>query len=348
MIGVTAHPRMQIPRVSYSQNGEDFLLDRVFGEEVGRYMDVGSYHPFTGNNTFFFYERGWRGVNIEPTRQGYALLQAHRPEDLNLNLAASGQDGEMTLYEVLGDRGNSTLEGEIAEPYRADGVEMRAHSVPVRSLRSLIETYGIEPPDLVSMDVEGHEAAVIRGMPLDTWRPRVLVIEATLPLTTTPSHEMWEPMLLAHGYLFAAFNGVNRFYLREDLRDRVDRLATPINVLDHYVTHELLVHHQRAEELEHEAAVEIERQAELKRSWEVERQAMIAEQAAMAATQAAMAATQAELMKRLSELEQQNAQDRHVIEVTQRAVRPYRLLDRLGLVTKGYGWAHKFKHGHAS
>jgi FkbM family methyltransferase len=369
MIGVTEHPKMQSPRVSYSQNGEDILLDRVFGDEVGRYMDVGSYHPFIGNNTFFFYERGWRGISIEPTQQGYALLQAHRPEDLNLNLAVSDQDGEMTLYEVLGDRGNSTLQGEIAEPYRTDGVEMRAHPVPVRSLRSLIQTYGIEPPDLVSIDVEGHEAAVIRGMPLDTWRPRVLVIEATLPLTTTPSHELWEPSVLAHGYLFAAFNGVNRFYLREDLRDRLDRLATPINVFDHYVTHELLVHHQRARELEHQVAVEVERQAELKRSWEMERQAMVdvqaamaAEQAAMAAEQAAMAAEQAamaaahaalahehaELMKRLAELEQQNAQHRHVIEVTQRALRPYRLLDRLGLVTKGYGWARKFNRGHAS
>jgi FkbM family methyltransferase len=341
MIGVTAHPRMQIPRISYSQNGEDILLDRVFGDEVGRYMDVGSSHPIENNNTFYFYERGWRGVSIEPTQQGFALLQADRPEDLNLNLAASDHDGEMTLYEVLGDLGNSTLQGEIAEPYRTNGVEILTHPVPVRALRSLIETYEIEPPDLVSIDVEGHEAAVIRGMPLDSWRPRVLVIEATLPLTTTPSHEMWEPTLLAHGYLFAAFNGVNRFYLRDDLRDRLDRLATPIHVLDQYVAHELLVHHQRAVELEHQVAIEIERQAELKRSWEVERHTVVD-------VQSATATEHAELWKRLAELEQQNAEHRHVIEVTQRALRPYRLLDRLGIVTKGYGWARKFKRGHAS
>jgi len=56
-------------------------------------------------------------------------------------------------------------------------------------------------------------------------------------LTTTPSQQDWEPILLAQGYLFAAFNGLNRFYLREDLRDRLDRLATPINVFDHFVPH---------------------------------------------------------------------------------------------------------------
>jgi hypothetical protein len=41
-------------------------------------------------------------------------------------------------------------------------------------------------------------------------------------------------MLLEQGYLFAAFNGVNRFYLRADLRDQLERLQVPVNVLDNY------------------------------------------------------------------------------------------------------------------
>ena len=314
-----SHPAREIPRVSYAQNGEDILLDRVFGDHVGRYMDVGSYHPILCSNTCFFYERGWRGVNIEPTRSGHALFQEHRPEDLNLPLAASDHDGELTLYEVAGDPGTSTLHREIAEPYRARGVEIAAHHVPVRTIRSLIDTHGIEPPDLLSIDVEGHEAAVIRGTPLDSWRPRVLVVEATLPLTTTPSHQDWEPILLAQGYLFAAFNGVNRFYLREDLRDRLDRLATPVNVLDHFVPHKVMVQHERAADLQRQLACVQERMA----FFEAER------------------ADWARLRKAL---EDHSASLQDQLKATQRQLRPYRLLDCLGMVTVGYGWARKLKH----
>ena len=152
---------------------------------------------------------------------------------------------------------------------------MVERQVPVRTIRSLIDSYGIEPPDLLSIDVEGHEAAVIRETPLDSWRPRVLVVEATLPLTTTPSHHDWEPILLEQGYVFAAFNGVNRFYLRDDLRELLDRLSTPVNVLDHFVPYAVVVQQERAADLQRRLACEqdrlaVERQQheEFHRAWE--------------------------------------------------------------------------------
>jgi FkbM family methyltransferase len=354
-----------IPRISYAQYGDDILLDRLFGDHVGRYVDIGSYHPLDINNTHFFYERGWRGVNIEPTRHGHALFQEHRPDDLNLPLAVSDHDGEMTLYEVIGDLCSSTLQCEIVEPYRARGVEMTPHQVPVLTLRSLIDAHGIEPPDLLSIDVEGHEAAVIRGTPLDSWRPRVLVVEATLPSTTIPSHHEWEPILFEHGYLFGAFNGVNRFYLREDLRNWLDRLSTPVNALDRFVSYEVVTRHVRAENLEQRLASEHERMCfeqqkhqELNWAWERDRSAWDQERCAWDQERCAWDRERAELLARLtacqsekaewerqcSELERGNDYLRGQLEATQRHLRPYHLLDRLGVVTAGYGWARKIKH----
>ena len=95
-----SHPDREVPRVSYAQNREDILLDRLFGEHVGRYMDVGSCHPILDSNTHFFYERGWRGVNLEPRVSSFHSFLDQRPEDLNLNLAASDFDGELLFYEV--------------------------------------------------------------------------------------------------------------------------------------------------------------------------------------------------------------------------------------------------------
>ena len=323
----------EIPRVSYAQNREDILLDRLFGDHVGRYMDVGSCHPVVDSNTQFFYERGWRGVNFEPSFSSFQLFLDHRPEDLSLNLAVSDFDGELTFYEVQDhgiNNGTSTLSAEIAEGYRQRGLDVAERRVPVRTIRSLIDTHGIEPPDLLSIDVEGHEAAVIRGTPLDSWRPRVLVVEATLPLTTTPSHKDWEPILLAQGYLFAAFNGVNRFYLREDLRDRLDRLATPVHVLDDFVPHKVMVQHERAADFQRRLACEQDRMALERAEWQARLTAFETERA--------------ESARRREALEQHSACLQGQLEATQRQLRPYRLLDCLGMVSVGYSWARKLKH----
>jgi len=183
-------------------------------------------------------------------------------------------------------------------------------------------------------------------------------VEATLPLTTTPSQQDWEPILLAQGYLFAAFNGLNRFYLREDLRDRLDRLATPVNVLDNFVPHEVVVQHERAADLQRRLACEQDRMAverqqheEFHRAWErdqaawkQERRATDRERADWQARLTAFEAEQAEWARRRSALEQHIACLQGQLEATQRQLRPYRLLDGLGVITVGYGLARKLKH----
>ena len=68
----------------------------------------------------------------------------------------------------------------------------------------------------------------------------MIVVESTWPQTKIPSHESWEPILLAHGYLFATFNGVNRFYLRDDFREKLSCFDTPVSALDNYVLAEVV------------------------------------------------------------------------------------------------------------
>ena len=51
----------------FSQEGEDGVLDRLFGGKPhGFYVDVGSHHPQRYSNTYLFYLRGWHGINIDP------------------------------------------------------------------------------------------------------------------------------------------------------------------------------------------------------------------------------------------------------------------------------------------
>jgi FkbM family methyltransferase len=251
-----------VPRISYAQNMEDILLDRVFRGRQGTFIDIGANHPFIDSNTYFFYLRGWRGLNIDPLRRGHELFQKYRPEDLNLAVAASDAEGTLPFFEICnaeGLTGLSTVDSRAAAAYRTQGFEVRESTVVVRTVESLIAEYHIEPPELVSIDVEGHEAAVLRGMPLAHWRPKVLVIESTAPLSSVATHRVWEPALFEYGYRFATFNGINRFYLRDDLEHELPKFETPVNALDGFQRHETLAYRDRAAEYLRQADQERDR-----------------------------------------------------------------------------------------
>src|SRR4051794_3212736 len=74
--------------VSYAQNFEDVMLRRALSHvERGFYNDVGANDPIVDSVTLAFYERGWRGINVEPMRQYHDRLVASRPRDTNLGVA---------------------------------------------------------------------------------------------------------------------------------------------------------------------------------------------------------------------------------------------------------------------
>jgi FkbM family methyltransferase len=247
----SAPPWSTIPKVSYAQNMEDILLDRLFRDKKGTFIDVGANHPTHNNNTYYYYLRGWRGVNVEPVRSAYQLFGDRRPEDLNLELAVSDEEGYLPFYEIPDCNGLSSLSSEMAEDQAARGFRVIERKVPTRTVSGLIEQFRLEPPDIFSIDVEGNEEKVLRGIPLDRWQPKVFVIEATRPMTNTLCHQAWEPILLEHGYLFAMFDGINRYYLRSDLAEALPLFDCPVNSLDFYERSETVEQRSRADSLQH-------------------------------------------------------------------------------------------------
>ncbi len=235
------------PMTSFAQNREDVLLQRLFPRDYrGFYIDIGACHPTIDSVTRHFYERGWNGINVEPVRSSYEALCRERPRDLNLPLAISDREGTMTLHEPVASIGMSTLSTPFAEGLLAHGFDCQERPIQVTTLERLCALHAHrEPIDLLKIDVEGHEEAVIRGGDWKRWRPRVLVVEATV------APQRWEPVLLGADYLFATSDGINRYYIRFEDRSLLPRLAEPVSVLDNYVPCDLLAGDwARVEELE--------------------------------------------------------------------------------------------------
>lgn len=241
--------------ISYAQNQEDVVLSRLVPIlPAGRFIDVGAGHPVLENVTYALYLRGWRGVNVEPMAREAALLRELRPDDQTIECALGAADGTVTLFEApLDNRGATTAAEEVAELYKAAGSEFRPFEAPMITLSSLLSQLDPGEFHLVKIDVEGMEAEVLAGADLATHRPWVLVIEATEPNSTVGTAHLWEATVLNSGYVFVLFDGLNRFYVREDLPDIQQLLSTPANVFDRWTS----VTSAAAEELrDHAAALE--------------------------------------------------------------------------------------------
>jgi FkbM family methyltransferase len=223
--------------LSYAQNGEDVVLARAFDDgHQGFYVDIGAADPVSDSVTKLFYDAGWSGIDVEPASWTAQQLRDARPRDLTLEVAVGDRSGERTFYEVLGEHmGNSSLvEGYAADHGSAEG--MAARAVQVVTLAQLWDEHvGERTVDFLKIDVEGSEAEVLAGADLKRHRPRVLVVEATRPGTSVASHEEWEPGVLDAGYALTLFDGLNRFYVREEDEALRPALAVPANVLDGYV-----------------------------------------------------------------------------------------------------------------
>ena len=234
--------------ISYAQNREDVLLNRVLGGSTGFYVDVGASHPTFDSVTRWFYEQGWRGINIEPLPGMYQKLAKRRPRDINLNIGVSNTAGSLLFHEVAESKdaqgdvgGRSTFDPAIAEQHRRAGRLVTDFVVPVRTLSEVLAEHEVGDISFLKIDVEGHERQVIEGLDLRRYRPRVILLEATRPMATIASHGEWEPLLLAAGYLYATFDGLNRYYVRQEDHDLLERLEAPATVLDDFVPYDIAV-----------------------------------------------------------------------------------------------------------
>lgn len=226
--------------ISYAQNFEDVVLNRVFhGVANGRYIDIGAWHPTLDSVTKHFYDHGWSGVNVEPVERFHQGFVAERPRDWNLNVCVGAASGTVQLQE-WGDTGLSTIR-EVFDPAVLTGLgySRTTHTVPMTTLAEITRRLDGQDVQFLKIDVEGAERDVILGGEWRAFRPRVILLEAIKPklpgsdpYSYEPSWHEWEGLLFAHGYEFALFDGLNRFYYRREEPALREPLSYPANVTD--------------------------------------------------------------------------------------------------------------------
>jgi FkbM family methyltransferase len=177
------------PPQSHALHELDLRLDQHLGIRNGFFIEAGANDGIAQSNTLFLERcRGWRGMLVEAIPELARRCRENRPTAIVEHAALVAFDfqprtidmrycGLMSL--VVGAMGDAAREHDhIQLGVELQGTEPYDVSVPAATLSSLIERHGIERIDLLSLDVEGYELNVLRGLDLERHGPHAILVEA--------------------------------------------------------------------------------------------------------------------------------------------------------------------------
>lgn len=161
----------------YAQIGQDRYLDRALfrGQRHGVFVDVGAHDGVSLSNTCYF-ERtlGWRGVCLEPTPWVYDRLVKNR-SCACVNAAAFSHEGRLS-FRMGGDSFLNGVVGHHNTAARQTG-PAEVVSVPCVTLTRLLRSLAVSVVDYLSIDTEGSELEVLKGLDLERVHVNVLDVE---------------------------------------------------------------------------------------------------------------------------------------------------------------------------
>ncbi|MBI2427784.1 MAG: FkbM family methyltransferase [Ignavibacteriales bacterium] len=196
-------------RPSFSQDGEDIVLYNIFEEmhiTKGFYVDIGAHHPFRYSNTYIFYQKGWSGINVEPTPGRINLFRRFRSRDINLQSGIGPLKSNMDFYGFDEPALNTFDNFTRTEREREGFPVISTVSVPVIPLAELLHVY--LPRDIaidfMTVDAEGMDLDILKSNDWRKYRPTLIVVEDThFEFGQPENSEIYQFMKGHHYYLFA-------------------------------------------------------------------------------------------------------------------------------------------------
>lgn len=201
----------QFQNLSFAQEGEDMILARYFeNKEKGVFIDVGSHHPYRFSNTFLFYMKGWRGINIDPLPESKILFDQYRPEDENYCVGISNSESTLTYY-MFNEPALNTF--DKSEASRKDGIDNGRYyiidkiSTLTQKLSKTLDNskFDLSQIDFLSIDVEGFDIDVLESNDWEKYQPKMILIEELNTNITTVIEK-------SNIYKYLTSKGYNLYY----------------------------------------------------------------------------------------------------------------------------------------
>jgi FkbM family methyltransferase len=207
-------------RRSFAQQGEDLILYNLLHDdlkiETPSYLDIGAGDPVLSNNTYALYLTGSRGVLVEPNPELVERLKAIRPGDIVLACGVGLKETADADYFVIRGRWplNTFSREDVAELRRQSATDpvgkvLKRSLIPINRLMA---DHFVNAPDLLSIDIEGMDLAVLRTMDYRVHRPAAICAETKKPGMSHDSTPVAR-FLRARGYVACAGSLYNTIFV---------------------------------------------------------------------------------------------------------------------------------------
>jgi FkbM family methyltransferase len=209
--------------VSYSQTGEDRLIESLLGDtQAGFFVDVGAHHPERFSNTLGLYKKGWTGISIDANRELIARHRKLRRRDTAVAAVVSDQPGDITFTEF-----DEPAIASVSPDHISEYVDVHGHRITRQTkstsvtLNEILESHSVQARfDLLTIDVEGHDLEVLSSLDLAKYRPYLIVIEMyDFDLESPLSHGVCRH-LNHYGYHMVSYAAMNGYFVDGEQADQ--------------------------------------------------------------------------------------------------------------------------------
>lgn len=196
----------------YSQHGEDIVVWSILRSiKNGKFVDVGSMDGVWFSNSLSLEQEGWSGLCIEAHPFYHNLAVQNRPKAICVHAAVAECDKEEVEFYANKMGMLSTLNPAMVAYFKnryAGYTDTVPIKVPQLSLNTILSNNSFGNFDFLSIDVEGEELNVLKGLDLTVYTPRIIVSEAV-----TKDREVELKQYLApFGYAYAMNVTNNMFF----------------------------------------------------------------------------------------------------------------------------------------
>ena len=168
--------------ITYSQNGEDVIIQRLTSKEQGFFVDIGAHHPTRFSNTYLLYLKGWRGINIDAAPGSMRPFSKVRPKDKNLEIGIADKNDHLDFYIFDEPALNTFSKEEALRKQQGNNYKViRTVKIKTSPLREILNNH--LPPNLpidyLNIDAEGLDLIVLKSNDWTRYRPSIITVESS-------------------------------------------------------------------------------------------------------------------------------------------------------------------------
>lgn len=198
----------------YSQNNEEDIILKFFNKDTqGTFLDIGAYHPTVFSNTRALYEKGFKGVFVEPSptlKPPFVTAYGNDPQMQLLEICVGTENGTVDFYNSYGDAVSTTIKAETVRWEQDLGVKFELMQIEMVDVAGLIERCQYKQFDFINIDTEGNVFDILNQIDPAALGCRLICAE-----WAGKDKELFEQYFARHQMRKLLENGENLIYARD-------------------------------------------------------------------------------------------------------------------------------------